>query len=71
LIPSIAPTVTSLPRRADPHDPAPTRHQVIELPRVVAQFTEYLGPARTYPVVRFRFAQRYPTDRTADARDRV
>jgi transposase len=40
---------TSLPRLAGPHDPAPTRHQVIELPRVVAQVTEYQGHARTCP----------------------
>src|SRR4051812_1283106 len=32
---------------AGPHDPAPTRFQVIELPRIVAEVTEYQGHART------------------------
>jgi transposase len=39
----------ALPRRAGPHDPAPTRHQVIELPRMLAEVTEYQGHARTCP----------------------
>jgi transposase len=37
----------ALAAQASPHDPAPTRFQVIELPRVVAEVTEYQGHART------------------------
>src|SRR4051812_29825871 len=33
--------------QASPHDPAPSRFQAIELPRVVAEVTEYQGHART------------------------
>src|SRR5258708_571189 len=32
-----------LPTQAGPADPPPTRHQVIDLPPVVAQVTEYQG----------------------------
>lgn len=38
-----------LPAEAGPNDPAPTRHQVVELPPVIAQVTEYQGHARTCP----------------------
>lgn len=38
-----------LPAQAGPDDPPPTRHQVIDLPPVVAQVTEYQGHARTCP----------------------
>ncbi len=38
-----------LPERAGPNDPPPTRHQIIELPAVVAEVTEYQGHARTCP----------------------
>jgi len=38
-----------LPAQAGPADPPPTRHQVIDLPPVVAQVTEYQGHARTCP----------------------
>jgi transposase len=38
-----------LPTRAGPDDPLPSRHQVIDLPPVVAQVTEYQGQARTCP----------------------
>jgi transposase len=40
---------TPLPAQAGPHDPLPTRHQVIDLPPVVAQVTEYQGHSRTCP----------------------
>jgi len=36
-----------LPAQAGPDDPPPTRHQVIDLPPVVATVTEYQGHART------------------------
>jgi transposase len=39
----------ALPAQAGPDDPEPTRHQVIELPRVLAIVTEYQGHARTCP----------------------
>jgi transposase len=38
-----------LPKQAGPHDPAPVRHQVAELPELAAQITEYQGHARTCP----------------------
>jgi len=38
-----------LSRAAGPDDPAPTRHQVAELPAVAAQITEYQGHYRTCP----------------------
>lgn len=38
---------TRLSEKAGPNDPAPTRHQVIELPPVIAQVTEYQGHFRT------------------------
>jgi transposase len=38
-----------LPTQAGPDDPPPTRHQVIDLPPVVAVVTEYQGHARTCP----------------------
>jgi transposase len=38
-----------LPPQAGPDDPPPTRHQVIDLPPVVATVTEYQGHARTCP----------------------
>jgi transposase len=39
----------ALPEQAGPEDPPPTRHQVIELPPVVAVVTEYQGHARHCP----------------------
>ncbi len=39
----------ALPAEAGPNDPEPTRFQVIELPKVVAEVTEYQGQARTCP----------------------
>jgi transposase len=39
----------TLPAQAGPADPPPSRHQVIDLPPVVAQVTEYQGHARTCP----------------------
>jgi transposase len=38
-----------LPPQAAPDDPAPTWHQVAELPKVAAQVTEYQGHYRTCP----------------------
>ena len=38
-----------LPTQAGPDDPPPSRHQVIDLPPVVAVVTEYQGHARTCP----------------------
>jgi transposase len=38
-----------LPPHAGPEDPAPTWHQVAELPKVAAQVTEYQGHFRTCP----------------------
>jgi transposase len=38
-----------LPQETGPNDPAPTRHQVVELPPVIAHVTEYQGHARTCP----------------------
>jgi transposase len=38
-----------LPQEAGPNDPAPTRHQVVELPPVIAHVTEYQGHTRTCP----------------------
>jgi transposase len=38
-----------LPAQPGPGDPPPTRHQVIDLPPVVAVVTEYQGHARTCP----------------------
>ncbi|HEX2518899.1 MAG TPA: IS66 family transposase [Castellaniella sp.] len=38
---------TPLPTEPGPHDPEPTWHQVVELPRVTAVVTEYQGHART------------------------
>jgi transposase len=40
---------TRLPEKAGPHDPAPTRHQVVELPPMIADVTEYQGHYRTCP----------------------
>jgi transposase len=40
---------TRLPAMAGPNDPLPTRHQVVELPPVIAQVTEYQGHFRTCP----------------------
>src|SRR5438552_6355073 len=40
---------TPLPRTAGPDDPAPSRHQVVELPELTAVITEYQGHARTCP----------------------
>jgi transposase len=40
---------TPLATQAGPGDPPPTRHQVIDLPPVVALVTEYQGHARTCP----------------------
>jgi transposase len=37
---------TRLPEKAGPNDPAPTRHQVLELPPVIALVTEYQGHSR-------------------------
>src|ERR1700733_1861015 len=39
----------ALPQQAGPLDPPPTRHQVAELPPVVAVITEYQGHSRTCP----------------------
>lgn len=39
----------SLPQQAGPNDPPPVRHQVADLPKVVAHITEYQGHARTCP----------------------
>src|SRR6266542_4657603 len=38
-----------LPAEPGPHDPAPTWHQVAELPAVAARITEHQGPSRTCP----------------------
>lgn len=38
-----------LPPEADADDPAPTRHQVAELPSLLAEITEYQGHARICP----------------------
>jgi transposase len=40
---------TALPREAGPNDPPPTRHQVVELPAIVALVTEYQGHRRCCP----------------------
>ena len=40
---------TALPQQAGPDDPAPTRHQIVELPPVLVEVTEYQGHARTCP----------------------
>jgi transposase len=40
---------TPLPDAAGPDDPAPTRHQVAELPVLAAHITEYQGHYRTCP----------------------
>ena len=39
----------ALPAPSGPHDPEPTWHQVVELPPMVAEVTEYQGHARTCP----------------------
>ena len=39
----------NLPRDADSNDPAPSRHQVAELPELMAVVTEYQGHCRTCP----------------------
>jgi transposase len=39
----------ALPAAPGPHDPAPTRFQVAELPPIQAEITEYQGHARTCP----------------------
>ena len=39
----------ALPAQLGPHDPAPTRFQVAELPPIQAEITEYQGHARTCP----------------------
>lgn len=39
----------TLPQEPSPDDPPPLRHQVAELPKVVAHITEYQGHARTCP----------------------
>jgi transposase len=49
---SLVPTICSgcqapLPREASPSDPAPKRFQVVELPPIVADVTEYQAQART------------------------
>src|SRR5437868_595514 len=36
-----------LPAQAGPHDPEPTRHQIIELPKVLAVVTEFQAHGRT------------------------
>lgn len=40
---------TALPADPSPHDPEPTWHQVVELPRTAAVVTEFQGHARTCP----------------------
>jgi transposase len=40
---------TTLPAEAQPGDPAAIWHQVVELPRVLTEVTEYQGHARTCP----------------------
>jgi transposase len=40
---------TPLSAAAGPNDPAPTRHQIVELPPVLARVTEYQGHSRTCP----------------------
>lgn len=40
---------TALPQEAGPDDPPPVRHQVAELPEVIAIITEHQGHARTCP----------------------
>jgi len=39
----------ALPAEPGPHDPAPTRFQIAELPPIQAEITEYQGHARTCP----------------------
>lgn len=39
----------ALPANAAPTDPAPSRHQVAELPEMAARITEYQGHSRTCP----------------------
>ncbi len=39
----------TLPRDLGPNDPAPSRHQVAELPKLTAIITEYQGHSRTCP----------------------
>lgn len=39
----------ALPAQPGPNDPEPTRFQVIELPKIVAEVIEYQGQARTCP----------------------
>lgn len=39
----------ALPTEAGPNDPEPVWHQVVELPKVLVDVTEYLGHARTCP----------------------
>jgi transposase len=39
----------ALPAQAGPHDPEPSWHQVVELPPLIAQVTEYQGHSRTCP----------------------
>jgi transposase len=39
----------ALPAQSGPNDPEPTRFQVIELPKIVAEVVEYQGQARTCP----------------------
>jgi transposase len=39
----------ALPEQVQAHDPPPTRHQVVELPPLLAEVTEYQGHSRTCP----------------------
>jgi transposase len=39
----------ALPQQAGPNDPEPSWHQVVELPALVAEVTEYQGHTRTCP----------------------
>jgi len=53
-IPEVCPQCeTALPQEPGPNDPPPVRHQVAELPKEVANFTEYQGHSRTCPCCGF------------------
>lgn len=53
-IPEVCPQcATALPQEPIPDDPPPVLHQVAELPKVVANITEYQGHSRTCPCCGF------------------
>jgi transposase len=57
----------ALPAVAQPGDPEPTWHQVVELPRMPVVVTEFQGHARTCPCCQYVTREAIPKEITADS----